>query len=929
MFNKTKLSQLISLTLLGAVISAPALALDEDKTSDEKIQQFSKQAKSSDKNSEKDNDDAQQKAPERIVITGSFIPREEYDGSQPMTIIDEEEMKAKGLQTVAEVIESLAENSGYSEGDSGNLLSGFTVGAQEANFRGLGTGRTLILINGRRIADYPLPFGGEQNGVDLGTIPSSAVARVEYLSSGASAIYGSDAVGGVVNIITKRDMEQSAISGYLIQPVDGYGTQGKLSYVTGSAYNKGSFTIGVEAMAGSMINAKEVEFLDDVRYVTSAIQVARYDAGVQNDNPYVSPMGYECDESRGLEALEGYDVDGKTVCNYDASEQIALSSDFAKASLFFDARYDITNEVMAFATVMATTQEVKSKSPSFGWNGGIYSERNQNLYIANRSFGSDFGAAEAKIDSTMWTATFGLEGSFDALDTTWYWDVSSSLSKFDLTQDYEAMDEKAVEDWIFEGIEYSETTPISSTFNIDNDDFDVAMLNNLFRDASDARDQLVGNSVTEAGSEAAAFQAKIVGSLSDFDVLYNPIEMAVVFDYNTGDTEIHPDQKSLDFSGNGWMNIGAINATGSRDRYAAGIEFRVPATEKLDVTFATRYDHYDDDSSIGGRQTSQLKFLYRATEALKIRGGTSQSFRAPDMFNIYGESTGFTTAVDFITGGCFNGEEFTGTCTQSLVSSTRSGSSELEEEKGTEKSLGIIFTPMSNYQMSIDWWQVNIKDMVATESAYDLFVGEWQCATGARDENSRYCEDINERVVRDPNTNQIDQIIISPQNQSFVEVEGLDIRLNGKWESEDYGVFTLGLNHSATLKYDWQKFAGDEVFDLVGGSTGSATPKNITTFNLGHRNSLTGFKSYGANLFVRRMSALDNYVDYKELEPYYTVTVSGYYRFSAKFGLQLTLENLTNEMPNEDVTNQRWPYFYSYLQTPYGRSVALSFSYNL
>ena len=86
-------------------------------------------------------------------------------------------MEIKGLMTLGDVLTSMSENSGYSEGKSSNLLGRFTTGAEEINMRGLGAGRTLILVNGRRIADYPLPFGGEQNGVDVGSIPFSAVCQ--------------------------------------------------------------------------------------------------------------------------------------------------------------------------------------------------------------------------------------------------------------------------------------------------------------------------------------------------------------------------------------------------------------------------------------------------------------------------------------------------------------------------------------------------------------------------------------------------------------------------------------------------------------------------------------------------------------------------------------------------------------------------------
>src|SRR4029450_6534943 len=142
----------------------------------------------------------------------SLITRKASIGTSPITVVTDEDMKNKGLMSIGEVMDSLTENSGYTEGKSSNLLGRFTTGGQQANIRGFGRGRTLILLNGRRIADYPLPFGGEQNGVDVGAIPMSALARVELLSSGASAIYGSDAIGGVMNFITKRDMDQTEAS---------------------------------------------------------------------------------------------------------------------------------------------------------------------------------------------------------------------------------------------------------------------------------------------------------------------------------------------------------------------------------------------------------------------------------------------------------------------------------------------------------------------------------------------------------------------------------------------------------------------------------------------------------------------------------------------------------------------------------------------
>ena len=126
---------------------------------------------------------------------------------------------------------------------------------------GFGTGRTLILLNGRRIADYPLPFGGEQNGVDVGAIPMSSLARVELLSSGASAIYGSDAIGGVLNFITKRDMDQTEVSVSAALFERGVGESVMASVITGNSFERGSFTVGLDGFITHQMLASDVDYL--------------------------------------------------------------------------------------------------------------------------------------------------------------------------------------------------------------------------------------------------------------------------------------------------------------------------------------------------------------------------------------------------------------------------------------------------------------------------------------------------------------------------------------------------------------------------------------------------------------------------------------------------------------------------------------------
>src|SRR5262245_50342922 len=294
MFNKLAYS--LSLSLLALAINSPAGAQQNTPAEPEpKAKQAEDDAAST---PEKKAESEEPAVVEEILVTGSLIPREANVGMSPITVVTDEDMKEKGLMSIGDVMDSLTENSGYTEGKESNLLGRFTTGGQEVNIRGLGTGRTLILLNGRRIADYPLPFGGEQNGVDVGAIPMSSVARVELLSSGASAIYGSDAIGGVLNFITKRDIDQTevSVSGGAFQ--GGVGESVMASVITGNSFERGSFTVGLDGFVTRQILASDVDYLKKSAPYNAAMVSIQRNTPPSPVAPAVptgacSPLGFE------------------------------------------------------------------------------------------------------------------------------------------------------------------------------------------------------------------------------------------------------------------------------------------------------------------------------------------------------------------------------------------------------------------------------------------------------------------------------------------------------------------------------------------------------------------------------------------------------------------------------------------------------------
>ncbi|WGL15559.1 TonB-dependent receptor [Microbulbifer bruguierae] len=923
MFEKNKLSLCVAL-MLGVSASMPLYA---QESAEEKAAEKSEQQQSKENKKATDGLVARQaEAIETVVVTGSLIPRNTFDGPDPMTVIGEEDMKARGLNTVADVIDSLASNTGYREGEAGNLLSGFTVGASEANLRGMGSGRTLVLINGRRIADYPLPFGGEQNGADLGTIPGAAMSRVEVLNGSASAIYGSDAVGGVINVITKRDMEQTAVAGEVGVYEDGYGFTSNTSFITGKVFDKGSVTFSLEKRTVDPVYADEVDFLDDRKFVTTGIGASISELTADNTvtTNAISPLGYRCEDS-GMITTETYNQDGASMCNFDASRGIAMQQEFDRTSTFVDGRYQFTDNIRGFATFLGSKQDVASSVPASSWSGRFISSAGDQYVDVQRSFAVDLGYTTSTYDQEMWTLMLGLEGEVEIGDTTWNWDVGYSKARYDMVQKYAAIREEVLVDWFTDGAQYAQQVA-NNVYVVNDTFFDNQLVNNIYRNAAVDRDELMGQATTYASSSADSITIKAVGELSDFGFLYNPVTVAVVGDWATQSSRINPDERSLNLDGNGWLNVGAIKAGGSRDRMAIGAEFLIPVVEDLELTFATRMDRYDDSTAIGGRGTSSLKFLYQPFDMLKLRGSASETFRAPDMFNIYGESTGYQYIADFVANNCYDGEN-ADNCSVYNVLSTRRGSEDLEEEKGRDYGLGFVLTPTNDISLAVDWYNIRLEDLVVTESATGLMRSEWQCETGVFDSASQFCADVYSRVKRNA-SGYVDQIIIEPQNHEYTELEGVDVTLAGQFDSAKYGNFGAQFKYVNILSYEWLQFEGDEPVEMRNGLRGQSTPANNSNLTLTWDNPLAGFRSVGASLFIQRQGSVKNYAGSERMDPYYTANLSASYTASARLRMGLTVRNLTNEMPQDDYTNQ-WPYYWSYLQQPFGRSLNLSFSYFL
>jgi hypothetical protein len=139
---------------------------------------------------------AQDQGLEEVVVIGSRIPRVKAEGPAPVTTISAQDIENQGLTSVPDLLKALTQNGGETQSPQSFSGADFTPGAEQVDLRGLGPNHTLVLVNGRRIADFPLPLDGLSNFTDISNIPVGMIERVEVLSGSSSAIYGSDAIAG-------------------------------------------------------------------------------------------------------------------------------------------------------------------------------------------------------------------------------------------------------------------------------------------------------------------------------------------------------------------------------------------------------------------------------------------------------------------------------------------------------------------------------------------------------------------------------------------------------------------------------------------------------------------------------------------------------------------------------------------------------------
>ena len=316
----------------------------------------------------------------RVAVTGSRIKRVDVEGATPLITITRSDIEAQGFQTVYDAVSNLTQNTGSVNGE--NFQAGFNGSLQPINLRDFGPGRTLVLVNGKRTADYPFPYNGESASFNYAAIPLAAVDRIEVLTSGASSIYGSDAVAGVVNIILVDGLEDKTFRAQVGGGV-GSGTGGEtvnFEFAGGGFTDRLSYTYALEYRDEQPIPIQSRSEHDS--WEDSSRSVPLLSRGLLIRDQYYYPLhlhpgmtnvpyGQLVDLTTGIplsttceDADPGYTLAPPemhasyassfygTYCGFDMSSNGTLTNERKRSSVYLSGTYELTDKVELYAKVV-------------------------------------------------------------------------------------------------------------------------------------------------------------------------------------------------------------------------------------------------------------------------------------------------------------------------------------------------------------------------------------------------------------------------------------------------------------------------------------------------------------------------------------------------------------------------------------------------
>jgi iron complex outermembrane receptor protein len=748
--------------------------------------------------------EAQAGAMPRVEITGSAIRRVQSETALPVQVISRAEIEKAGVTTASELMARVSANSnGLTDGASINV-GGDQRGFNSANLRGIGTSSTLVLLNGRRMANFASP--GDDTGVDLNNIPAAALERVEVLLDGASALYGTDAIGGVINFITRKDFQGLELNAYGSKTDEGGAGKRTASLSIGKGdlerdgfnvfmvadYQKtnplstsqrsfipslqveqrlGHLLSGYTSPANIRLTSTQRDHLQDIGFTINGQPIT-------NRLINLSVPGCAPPANVYLPAGTG----GVDACTYNYMGDTELYPQSEKASILSRAVVKLGGGHQAYAELALSRAKTNYTGSSARVAGYIDYSRVPQLAntgldqldddipgeLELRMRVNEAGQRTSTLTSDAVRFVVGMNGTLGGWDYDTAFNHSVNTVKDRDTHGYLLYNE------LLEGIADGRINPFGPSSPVGRALIDSIQVNDEVRHARGTLD---------------AFDFKFSRAL--MPMAGGDLALAIGGEARREKNQFTPSALLLsDNINNDAAPEGGRSTSDSRNVTALFTEVLVPFAKQWEAQVSARYDHYEE---VGGAASPKIGLSYRPAEALLLRGSAGRGFRAPSLNELHRPTVYSSTATLPDPVYCATVENNYADCADNW-DTRRYSNTNLKPERSRQFSLGAVFAAGSRVSASLDYWNIKRTDLIS-EIGDDIILGNL----------AKY----GDLVYRDED-GLIDYIELRKENRGAQLAKGLDLAITVRGVDTPLGRFGGRVNGTYVLTSKIQNAPGDD-----------------------------------------------------------------------------------------------------------------------
>ncbi|WP_254504569.1 TonB-dependent receptor [Duganella vulcania] len=869
----------------------------------------------------------------RVEITGSAIRRIESETALPVQVITREDIEKAGVTTASELMARVSANVGGLT-DGASITDGHDQrGFNSANLRGIGTSSTLVLLNGRRMANFASP--GDDTGVDLNNIPAAAIQRVEVLLDGASALYGTDAIGGVINFITRKDFQGVELNAYGAKTDEGGAGKrtATLTAGTGDLARDGYNVFAVvDLQRTDALSTSQRKFIGNLRIperlphllsgFTSPANIRL--TGAQRD--YLNDNGFTlngkpltnrtinlsvpgCAPPANLYLPAG--IGGVDACTYNYMGDTELYPKSDKANLLTRGVLQLNADNQLFAEIalsrskthyVASTARVSApvnykKIPGLAKYNLDSDEASADDDVVGdvtlRIRLNDAGRRTSELTSESQRYVVGLTGSARGFDYDIGLNHSVNTIKDKDTHGYLLYDKlvQGIYDGVINPFGPSGAAGVALLDSIQvNDDVRHA------RGVMDSLDFKVSHAVgTLAGGEAAL---AVGGELRHERTDFTPSALLMSDNINN---DAAPE--------------GGRATSDKRTVQAVYGELLLPFTKQWEAQLSARYDHYQ---VVGGAASPKIGVTYMPAKTMLFRASAGRGFRAPSMSDLYRPTVYSSTATLPDPVLCAAVGNSLADCADNW-DTRRYSNANLKPEHSRQYSLGMVLEPSKQVSMTLDYWNIKRTDLIS-EIGDDIILGNL----------AKYGD-----LVHRKDDGSIDYIDLRKENRGAQLASGLDLTLDYRGVKTWAGNFGGHLSGTYVLNSKIQNAVGDPYLSNLGRFVTDGVVqrwRHTVTFDWDRGPYSASLSNTYSSGYQDQNSAINTddgtVVAANHVKAYSLWDLSGAWQVSKAFKLRAGVQNLFNTAP--PYSNQAFYFISGYDPTytdPRGRRFYASANY--